>query len=199
MSPPLSDDSKKPARIELNDQLSLYEQKVVEGCTIDFQNPKFRLIMRDPSMASADSKNSLYGGSDKKSSDPAASGIFEITDVMDSWKDTDLRNEFNKRLAAASTSQAALHSNFLTEEDRLMFRDEEMEPKKELWKYPNLADRAEIIIKREDVGQAAIKYICADCGEEVRLKKNDEVRCRQCGYRIVYKKRTTAACQYLAR
>jgi DNA-directed RNA polymerase subunit RPC12/RpoP len=33
-------------------------------------------------------------------------------------------------------------------------------------------------------------YIVLDCGSDVKLKKSDMVRCRECGYRIVYKKRT---------
>ena len=28
-----------------------------------------------------------------------------------------------------------------------------------------------------------------DCGEETLLKANDHVRCRECGYRILYKAR----------
>ncbi len=190
--------------------------------------------------------------------------MLELKGVRDFWSEKQLRDEFNlhcatapdqylvqgdrlvfrsaRRPAGGASAAAAAHSDMHTEEV-------ELEEGKELYKYPNMGDRAEILIKREDMGQAAVKYICAghtahlcsplqppeqrltvgsacvvaDCGEEVRLKKSDEVRCRQCGYRIVYKKRTTqrlrlllplcrllscvphrcalcvAACQYLAR
>jgi DNA-directed RNA polymerase I, II, and III subunit RPABC4 len=43
------------------------------------------------------------------------------------------------------------------------------------------------------------RYLCADCGSDVTLKREDLVRCRVCGYRVVYKQRTTLVCQYVAR
>eukprot|EP00982_Pelagococcus_subviridis_P011344 31079-Pelagococcus_subviridis.AAC.12 len=33
-------------------------------------------------------------------------------------------------------------------------------------------------------------YNCGDCGSEVMLRPGDIVICRECGYRILYKKRT---------
>lgn len=35
-----------------------------------------------------------------------------------------------------------------------------------------------------------IEYFCADCQEEAKIKPKDHIRCRACGYRILYKKRT---------
>ncbi|KAH0987458.1 hypothetical protein GBA52_014635 [Prunus armeniaca] len=35
-----------------------------------------------------------------------------------------------------------------------------------------------------------VYYICGDCGMEIPLKPNDVIQCRECGYRILYKKRT---------
>jgi DNA-directed RNA polymerase I, II, and III subunit RPABC4 len=32
--------------------------------------------------------------------------------------------------------------------------------------------------------------IRAECGKEITMKRGDPVRCRECGYRILYKKRT---------
>ena len=37
------------------------------------------------------------------------------------------------------------------------------------------------------------EYLCARCGKDVRLKRADLIRCRECGYRILYKKRSTAS------
>ena len=42
-------------------------------------------------------------------------------------------------------------------------------------------------------------YICGDCGAENTLKPGDVIRCRECGYRILYKKRTKRVVQYEAR
>ena len=47
--------------------------------------------------------------------------------------------------------------------------------------------------------QAQVAYICGDCGAENTLKAGDVIRCRECGYRILYKKRTKRVVQYEAR
>lgn len=47
--------------------------------------------------------------------------------------------------------------------------------------------------------QPATAYICGDCGAENTLKPGDVIRCRECGYRILYKKRTKRVVQYEAR
>ena len=44
-----------------------------------------------------------------------------------------------------------------------------------------------------------VAYICGDCGAENTLKPGDVIRCRECGYRILYKKRTKRVVQYEAR
>ncbi|ODM87938.1 DNA-directed RNA polymerases I, II, and III subunit RPABC4 [Orchesella cincta] len=33
-------------------------------------------------------------------------------------------------------------------------------------------------------------YICGECHSENEIKARDPIRCRECGYRIMYKKRT---------
>ncbi|KAL4426189.1 hypothetical protein ABPG77_007471 [Micractinium sp. CCAP 211/92] len=49
------------------------------------------------------------------------------------------------------------------------------------------------------MGSPATAYICGDCGTENTLKPGDVIRCRECGYRILYKKRTKRVVQYEAR
>ncbi|XP_065851509.1 DNA-directed RNA polymerases II, IV and V subunit 12 [Euphorbia lathyris] len=44
-----------------------------------------------------------------------------------------------------------------------------------------------------------VSYICGDCGMENTLKTGDVIQCRECGYRILYKKRTRRIVQYEAR
>ncbi|GLJ49080.1 hypothetical protein SUGI_1035370 [Cryptomeria japonica] len=44
-----------------------------------------------------------------------------------------------------------------------------------------------------------VGYICGDCGAENALKPGDVIQCRECGYRILYKKRTRRIVQYEAR
>nr|CAH7751755.1 unnamed protein product [Callosobruchus chinensis] len=33
-------------------------------------------------------------------------------------------------------------------------------------------------------------YICGECHNENEIRPRDPIRCRECGYRIMYKKRT---------
>ncbi|XP_060808762.1 DNA-directed RNA polymerases I, II, and III subunit RPABC4 [Amyelois transitella] len=33
-------------------------------------------------------------------------------------------------------------------------------------------------------------YVCGECHKENEIKPKDPIRCRECGYRIMYKKRT---------
>ncbi|XP_075743163.1 DNA-directed RNA polymerases I, II, and III subunit RPABC4 [Rhipicephalus microplus] len=33
-------------------------------------------------------------------------------------------------------------------------------------------------------------YICGECHQENEIRPRDPIRCRECGYRIMYKKRT---------
>ncbi|KAI3631868.1 hypothetical protein MIR68_010341 [Amoeboaphelidium protococcarum] len=42
-------------------------------------------------------------------------------------------------------------------------------------------------------------YICGNCGKDTELKPKDPIRCKECGYRILYKKRTAKIVQYEAR
>ncbi|KAG6393849.1 hypothetical protein SASPL_144423 [Salvia splendens] len=41
-----------------------------------------------------------------------------------------------------------------------------------------------------DAQPEPVNYICGDCGQENTLKQGDVIQCRECGYRILYKKRT---------
>ncbi|TFK69945.1 hypothetical protein BDN72DRAFT_839715 [Pluteus cervinus] len=42
-------------------------------------------------------------------------------------------------------------------------------------------------------------YICADCGAKNEIKPREPIRCRECGHRIMYKKRTKRMVQFEAR
>ncbi|EME49265.1 hypothetical protein DOTSEDRAFT_76625 [Dothistroma septosporum NZE10] len=41
----------------------------------------------------------------------------------------------------------------------------------------------------EDTGKP-VQYLCGDCDTKVALKKGDPIRCKECGYRVLYKERT---------
>lgn len=39
-------------------------------------------------------------------------------------------------------------------------------------------------------GGYKITYFCAECASDTTLAKGDPIRCRECGHRVLYKKRT---------
>uniref|UniRef100_A0A1A9W9C2 DNA-directed RNA polymerases I, II, and III subunit RPABC4 n=1 Tax=Glossina brevipalpis TaxID=37001 RepID=A0A1A9W9C2_9MUSC len=43
---------------------------------------------------------------------------------------------------------------------------------------------------KDTVLKAAMTYICGECHHENEMRPRDPIRCRECGYRIMYKKRT---------
>ncbi|KIM45987.1 hypothetical protein M413DRAFT_8014 [Hebeloma cylindrosporum] len=45
----------------------------------------------------------------------------------------------------------------------------------------------------------AMEYLCADCGAKNEIKSREPIRCRECGHRIMYKKRTKRMVQFEAR
>lgn len=44
-----------------------------------------------------------------------------------------------------------------------------------------------------------MEYRCGDCGAMNDIKPKDAIRCRVCGYRIMYKTRTKTLIQFEAR
>ncbi|KAF8313043.1 hypothetical protein DL93DRAFT_2081380 [Clavulina sp. PMI_390] len=44
-----------------------------------------------------------------------------------------------------------------------------------------------------------ITYLCADCSAENSIKTREPIRCKECGHRIMYKKRTRNMVQFEAR
>ncbi|KAG5325015.1 RPAB4 protein, partial [Pseudoatta argentina] len=44
--------------------------------------------------------------------------------------------------------------------------------------------------KSESIPKQAMVYICGECHHDNEIRVKDAIRCRECGYRIMYKKRT---------
>ena len=42
-------------------------------------------------------------------------------------------------------------------------------------------------------------FICGDCGKENHIKEKEPIRCKHCGYRILYKQRSVRPIPFLAR
>lgn len=43
---------------------------------------------------------------------------------------------------------------------------------------------------KESLPKVPMIYVCGECHRENEIKPRDPIRCRECGYRIMYKKRT---------
>ena len=43
----------------------------------------------------------------------------------------------------------------------------------------------------DDSANRPVTYLCGDCDARFTLKKGDAIRCKECGYRVLYKERTT--------
>ncbi|KAL2916530.1 DNA-directed RNA polymerase core subunit rpc10 [Polyrhizophydium stewartii] len=44
-----------------------------------------------------------------------------------------------------------------------------------------------------------VTYTCGECGADNQIKPREPIRCKDCGYRIMYKKRTKRMVQFEAR
>jgi DNA-directed RNA polymerase I, II, and III subunit RPABC4 len=45
----------------------------------------------------------------------------------------------------------------------------------------------------------AVAYLCGECNARVSLKRGDQIRCKECGHRVLYKERTKRMVQFEAR
>ncbi|XP_034935194.1 DNA-directed RNA polymerases I, II, and III subunit RPABC4 [Chelonus insularis] len=44
--------------------------------------------------------------------------------------------------------------------------------------------------KSDSAQKVTMVYICGECHHDNEIRARDPIRCRECGYRIMYKKRT---------
>jgi DNA-directed RNA polymerase I, II, and III subunit RPABC4 len=54
-------------------------------------------------------------------------------------------------------------------------------------------------ISKEFNQESGQKYECGSCKEKVLIEKQDPIRCKKCGYRILYKLRSKRPSEYFAR
>lgn len=121
----------------------------------------------------------------REKGDAAGSGI-ELT-VDDSFTVKKLKAEYSREAEEG-----------LLAEDKLIFDNQELDEEEKIFKY-QITEGSKLYAEKEDMRALEFKYTCAECGEDVKLKKEDAVICRDCESRCVYKSRTTRVCQYLAR
>lgn len=50
----------------------------------------------------------------------------------------------------------------------------------------------------DDASNKPVHYLCGDCDNKVTLKRGDPIRCKECGYRVLYKQRTNRYAPYIS-
>ncbi|KAF3030081.1 DNA-directed RNA polymerase core subunit rpc10 [Penicillium rubens] len=49
------------------------------------------------------------------------------------------------------------------------------------------------------IDSPSVTYLCGECSARVPLKRGDQIRCKDCGHRVLYKERTKRMVQFQAR
>lgn len=86
----------------------------------------------------------------------------------------------------------------LVEGDMLLLIDQELKEERMVFTYM-IDSQSPLFVQKRAANQPMFTYICADCGNDLRLRKDEKIRCRECGHRVVYKPRLNKPLQHFAR
>jgi len=108
-------------------------------------------------------------------------------EISDNMKIFELKNKYSKQAEEG-----------LVEGDLLLLDDQELKDDRTVYSYQLRRD-SQLIIQKKSLNQPTFTYVCADCGNDLKLRKEEKIRCRECGHRVVYKPRMTKSAQHFAR
>jgi len=86
----------------------------------------------------------------------------------------------------------------LVDGDLLLLEDQELKEERMVFTYCIRRD-SQLFVQKRSANQPMFTYTCADCGNDLRLRKDEKIRCRECGHRVVYKPRLNKPLQHFAR
>jgi len=86
----------------------------------------------------------------------------------------------------------------LVDGDLLLLDDQELKEERMVFTY-GIRRESSLFVQKRSANQPMFTYICADCGNDLRLRKDEKIRCRECGHRVVYKPRLNKPLQHFAR
>jgi len=177
-----------PANVVLALKTQMFEVIIKEQADIDRARQGQRAIARGAGAGAAASA--------------AAAAAAEVPGVkllvFDWWRVRQVKEAYSLQVTESLGSSDQLLLDTLSASGDARAYEGELEEQDRLYKY-NVREGSTLLVKREDFTQPTCMYTCADCGSDVRLKQRDAVRCRECGHRIVFKKRIQKPAQYLCR
>lgn len=186
-------------------EVSVYKH-IPSGSIVALKTAMYEVMIKENSEVerALQSTKAVGGGASLASRRKAAAEVPGTrVHVFDWWKVKQLKDAYsavvtdglsaNDQLfldtmsSSSSSAPAPIYPDALNEE-------------KTLYHYQVSSDTV-LLVKREDFTAVHCYYICSDCGSDVKLKTGhrDAVRCRECGHRILFKRRIAKPCQYLCR
>lgn len=185
-----------PDSIQMQPNLSfestVYSAGLPNGCILAVKTGMFEVTLKEQSEIDAVLARNKGVGSAVRNLADEVPGI-KVT-VFDWWKIRQLKDAYS---ALVTEGLSANDQLYLDSSSGSAFSDE-LSEEKTLYHY-GIRPTSTLTVKREDFTTTYCYYICADCGNDVKLKQKDGVRCRECGHRIVFKRRIAKPCQYLCR
>lgn len=166
---------------------TLYQQHIVDETVLILTTPEYTVNI-------SESIPSTQPGQ-------SASTQLKITNltVYDYYTVRRLKEEYNKVNAGLVDA--------LTSNDKLFYANDEIDDSRKLYTYSikpvitvqGTIDTPTILLRREEIKMNVAIYICANCGNDVALKRIDAVQCQSCFERILYKKPKPTPRQYICR
>ena len=185
-----------PESQRLQQLQTVYDAALEAGATLAIKTHMFEVVLKEQSeLDRARNRNKAVAG-------PGAAAALAAdvpgvrVHVFDWWKIRQLKDAYSTAVSDALGPSDQLYLDPATAVGANLSDD--LDDGDRLYKH-GIREHSGLIVKREDFTLPVCHYICADCGNDVKLKQRDAVRCRECGHRIVFKKRIQKPCQYLCR
>lgn len=163
----------------LTEYNTLYQQRIVDETLLYINTPEYTVeILEQLPMTNINANRGMT---------TSMTDNIDRTQIVvnDYWTVRKLKEQYNIVKAGKA--------DFLGPNDKLYYRDDSIDDKRTLYSYSIIPDTTnnmmpQIQLKREELNINKAVYICANCGNDVYLKRSDAVQCQTCFERILYKK-----------
>jgi DNA-directed RNA polymerase I, II, and III subunit RPABC4 len=181
----------------LNLDDTIYNARIGNGDVLALKTGMFEVVVKESAEIEAVlQRNKGVGLQQQRSAAEDVPGI--RVHVFDWWKVKQLKDAYSAVVTDGLSANDQLYLDSIGGSSSGVAFQDELSEDKTLYHY-QVRDASTLLVKREDFTTNYCYYICADCGNDVKLKQKDGVRCRECGHRIVFKRRIAKPCQYLCR